>query len=170
MSLYLLTGLGIVALAVVLVFTHWSRLRLRDEISAAESRVSRRVVLLQGRVAALSATVQRLEFERRNARGEIRFEASMTLDDAYAVHPRVREIFAAFGLGASGCSGGGAPDASRTIAETCGEASLDVDSVLAALRTFLRDPDGPLQTEPASARLHRIQLVPPPRDPASRKP
>ena len=169
MNIYLLAGLAVIAAGAAL-FGHWSRLRLRDEISAAEARVSRRIVLLQGRVAALSATVQRLEFERRNARGEIRFEPSMTLEEAYAVHPRVAEIFTSFGLGGSGCSGGGAPDATRTIADTCREASLDVGSVLAALRSFLHDPDGPIHTEPASARLHRIQVVPPPRDSASRRP
>lgn len=162
MNVILLAALVAAVAAGAALFGHWSRLRLRDEISAAESRVSRRIVLLQGRVAQLSATVQRLEFERRNARGEIRFEPSMTLEEAYAVHPRVAEIFASFGLGGSGCSGGGAPDAARTIAQTCAEASLDVQTVMGSLRSFLRDPDGPLQAEPASARLHRIQLVPPP--------
>ncbi|GJM43770.1 MAG: hypothetical protein DHS20C21_06120 [Gemmatimonadota bacterium] len=163
MILYLLIGaLTFLLLAsVVLLFRFGTR--TRDEIAAAESRLSRRVYLLQGRLAELDGTVTRLEFDRRNARGEIRFERSMRLVDAFAIHPRVREVFAAFGLAGEGCSGPSPPE-SKTIQEACSDASLDVRTVLGALDRFLADPDGPIDARAASARLHRIESLPPSRN------
>jgi hypothetical protein len=157
-------GLFIVVLAWAL-YGHISRIRLRDEIGASESRLSRRVYLLQGRLAELAATVQQLDFERRNARGEIRFTPDTTLGDAYAVHPRVREVFAAFGLsGGQGCSPGAAPEETQTIAQVCRAASLDAQNVLQALESFLADPAGPIRTSPATAKLYRIESLPPSRN------
>lgn len=141
-----------------------ARIRLRDEIGAAESRLSRRVYLLQGRLAELSATVQQLDFERRNARGEIRFTADTTLGEAYSVHPRVREVFAAFGLSGQGCSSGATAPDHQTIAQACRDASLDPNAVLQALDRFLADPAGPISTSPATARLYRIESLPPSRN------
>jgi len=159
-------GLGILALLVLgwALYGLVARVRLRDEISAAESRLSRRLYLLQGRVAELSATVQQLDFERRLARGEIRFAADMPLKDAYAVHPRVREVFAAFGLAGQGCSSGSAAPDHQTIAQACRAASLDPQAVLRALDGFLADPDGPIRTSTATARLYRIESLPPSRN------
>ena len=160
MLLYLLFGAFLfVSVASFVLFLRF-KTRIQDEISAAESRLSRRVYLLQGRVTELDATVRGLEFDRRNARGEIRFEADDRLAEAFAIHPRVREVFAAFGLAGEGCSGP-APPESKTIREACTDASLDVRTVLAALDRFLRDPDGPIDARAASARLHRIEPLPP---------
>ena len=164
MAIYAVLALAVLILAWAL-FGHIARIRLRDEIAAAESRLSRRVYLLQGRFAELSATVQQLEFERRNARGEIRFTPDMTLGDAYAVHPRVREVFAAFGLTGQGCSSGAAaPPDTQTIAEACRSASLDPNAVLQALDRFREDPTGPIRTSPQAARLYRIESLPPSRN------
>lgn len=133
-------------------------LRLRREIGEAESRLARRFYTLQGRVAEMDATVRELDFERRRQRGEIRFAPDMRVEDALVVHPKVREIFAAFGLGGSGCSAPGL-DGSRTIGEACRRASLDVDAVLAALDRFLADPAAPVEARPATAKLYRIEKM-----------
>jgi len=133
-------------------------------VSEAESRLARRVYTLQGRLAEMSATVQELEFERLRARGLIRFSPETKLADAYAVHPRVREVFAAFGLSGGGCSGGAGPDEASTIAQACAEASLDARGVLDALARFVRDPEGPIEARAASARIHQIRTLPPSRN------
>ncbi len=133
--------------------------RVSAEIREAEARLARRFYLLQGRVTELDATVRELEFERRRLRGEIRFEASTRLGEAFAVHPRVREILGAFGISGSGCSGG-ALDESRTIGEACAAASIDVRNVLDSLSRFLSDPAGRVDAGAASARIYRIQPRP----------
>lgn len=132
--------------------------RLRREIGEAESRLARRFYTLQGRVAEIDATVRELDFERRRQRGEIRFAPDTRIEEALGVHPKVREIFAAFGIGGSGCSAPGL-EGSRTIGETCRRASLDVDAVLAALHGFLSDPAAPVEARPATAKLHRIEKM-----------
>jgi len=130
--------------------------RLRREIGEAESRLARRFYTLQGRVAEIDATVRELEFERRRQRGEIRFDRDMPVEQAVAVHPRVREILAAFGIAGGGCSGPSL-DGSLTIAEACRRASLDTGAVLAALTRFVEDPSAPIDAKAASAKLHRIR-------------
>lgn len=133
--------------------------RLGREIRDAEARLARRFYLLQGKVTELESLVRELEFERRRLRGDIRFEPSMRLEEAFAVHPRVREILAGFGITGSGCSGGSL-DESRTIARACADASLDPRAVLDALGRFLADPSTPVPTQAASARIYRIQARP----------
>jgi hypothetical protein len=130
--------------------------RLRREIGEAESRLARRFYTLQGRVTEIDATVRELEFERKLRRGEIRFAAGMTLGEAAAVHPKVQEIFAAFGIAGGGCSGPGL-DGSRTIGEACRERSLDVGSVLGALSRFAENPSAPIDARASTAKLHRIE-------------
>ncbi len=142
------------------LLAHRRMVRLRDEIGAAESRLARRFYLMQGRLAELDSTVQRLEFERRRAAGQIRFTPQMPLAEAFAVHPRVREVFAAFGLSGGGCSGPGVAE-SRSIAEACSELSLDPRSVLEALDRFVQDPEGPIEARAATAKLYRIHTLPP---------
>ena len=133
--------------------------RLSHEIREAESRLARRFYLLQGRVTELDATVRELEFERRRLRGEIRFEPSTRLEQAFEVHPRVREILGGFGIAGSGCAGG-ALDETRTIAEACAHASLDTRVVLEALGRFLADPAGRVDAQAATARIYKIQMKP----------
>lgn len=135
--------------------------KLRRSVEETESRLARRVYTLTGRVAELTATVRELEFERQRARGLVRFEGDMTLADAFEVHPRVREVFAAFGVGGGGCSGGSGLDESLTIMETCREYSLDSANVLGALRRFLENPDGPIEARAASAKIYQIRQLPP---------
>jgi hypothetical protein len=149
----------------VLVFWIWYSARrmsrLRRAVEESESRLARRVYTLQGRLAGITATVRELDFERRRQRGQIRFDASTPLADAFAVHPRVREVFAAFGIGGGGCAGGGGVDESKSIAEACSEASLDTRSVLEALDRFVRDPDGPIEARAAQAKIYQIRSLPP---------
>lgn len=133
--------------------------RVSREVREAEARLARRFYLLQGRVTELDATVRELEFERRRTRGEIRFEPTTRLEQAFAVHPRVREILGTFGISGSGCSGG-ALDESRTIGEACAAASIDVRNVLDALSRFLADPAGRVDAAAASARIYKIQPRP----------
>ncbi len=150
----------LLAAAVVVLALMIRRLaRLSGEIREAEARLARRFYLLQGRVTELDALVRELEFERKRNRGEIRFDASTRLEQAFAVHPRVREILGSFGITGSGCSGG-ALDESRTIGEVCAAASIDVRNVLDALSRFLADPGARLDTAAASARIYRIQPRP----------
>jgi hypothetical protein len=130
--------------------------RLRHEIGEVESRLARRFYTLQGRVTEIDTTVRELEFDRKLRRGEIRFDAGMTLGDAAAVHPKVQEIFAAFGLAGGGCSGPGV-DGSRTIREACRDASLDPGAVLGALARFAEDPSAPVDARASTAKLHRIE-------------
>ena len=153
-QLLMLLG-GLVALGLLL-----RRLsRLSGEIRDAEARLARRFYLLQGRVTELDALVRELEFERRRLRGEIRFGASTRLEEAFATHPRVREILSGFGITGSGC-GGGAVDESRTIGQACAEASLDPRVVLAALAGFVADPTSPVEARATAARIYRIQAKP----------
>lgn len=133
--------------------------RLSREIREAEARLARRFYLLQGRVTELDASVRELDFERRRLRGEIRFEPATRLEEAFAVHPRVREILGAFGITGSGCSGG-ALDESRSIAEACAAASIDPRDVLDALSRFLADPSGRVDAAASSARIYKIQARP----------
>jgi hypothetical protein len=133
-------------------------------VSEAESRLARRVYTLQGKLTEMSALVRELEFERLRARGLIRFRPETTLAEAYAVHPRVREVLAAFGLGGGGGCAGGGGDETATIAQACAEASLDSRGVLDALARFLRDPEGPIEARAASARIHQIRTLPPSRN------
>jgi hypothetical protein len=133
--------------------------QLGRELRDAEARLARRFYLVQGRLTELESIVRELEFDRRRLRGEIRFDATTKLADAFAVHPRVREILAGFGLSGSGCAGGGL-DESKTIAEACLASSLDSRAVLGALRGFLENPGAPLETTVAQARIYKIQSLP----------
>lgn len=134
-------------------------LRLSRDVRDAESRLARRFYHVQGRLTELESLVRELEFDRRRLRGEIRFEPSTKLADALAVHPRVREILAGFGLSGSGCAGGGL-DESKTISETCAAASLDTRAVLEALRAFVENPAARVEARAAQARIYRIQARP----------
>ncbi|MGH2569847.1 MAG: hypothetical protein ACRDGR_01390 [bacterium] len=149
----------LLTLVAVLIATGWlvarGAARLRQEIGEVESRLARRFYTLQGRITEIDATVRELEFDRKLRRGEIRFDAQMTLGEAAAVHPKVQEIFAAFGLAGGGCSGPGV-DGSRTIREACREASLDPGAVLGALARFAEDPSAPVDARASTAKLHRI--------------
>lgn len=154
------TNALILAALVILAVLMFRRTSIaRREARDAESRLARRFYLLQGRVAELDVLVSELEFERRRQRGEIRFAPSTRLQEAFAVHPRVREILAGFGITGSGCAGGSL-DESRTLAETCAASSLDTRVVLDALRRFLEDPAAPVEAKASSARIYRIQARP----------
>lgn len=153
------TALIVAALVVLAVLMFRRTATARREVQEAESRLARRFYLLQGRVTELDAIVRELDFERRRKRGEIRFSPSTRLEEAMAVHPRVREIFAGFGISGSGCSGGSL-DESRTIAETCAASSLDARVVLEALGRFLEDPAAPVEARASAARIYRIQARP----------
>lgn len=133
--------------------------KARREVEEAESRLARRFYKLHGRVTEIDSVVRELDFERRRRRGEIRFAAETTVGEALGVHPRIGEIFAAYGLTGSGCSGGGGPAESATLAEVCRGASLDLRAVLATMDRFLEDPDAPIQAQAATAKLHRIQTL-----------
>jgi hypothetical protein len=130
--------------------------RLRGELGQAESRLARRFYKLQGRVTELDALVRELDFERRRRRGEIRFTGETTLAEAIAVHPRVGEILAAYGLVGSGCSGGGT-NGGASLGRACADASLDLRTVLQALASFVENPDAPALARPETARLYHIQ-------------
>jgi hypothetical protein len=149
----LLTLVAVLIATVVLVVR--GAARLRQEIGEAESRLARRFYTLQGRITEIDATVRELEFDRKLRRGEIRFDAGMALGEAAAVHPKVQEIFAAFGLVGGGCSGPGV-DGSRTIREACRDASLDLGAVLGALARFAEVPSAPVDARASTAKLHRI--------------
>jgi hypothetical protein len=134
--------------------------RVRREVGEAESRLARRFYKLHGRVAEIDGLVRELEFERKRRRGEIRFAPETRVAEALAVHPKVGEILAAYGLAGSGCSGGGGPPEDATLAEVCSGARLDLRAVLATMDRFLDNPDAPIQAEPATARLHSIRSLP----------
>jgi hypothetical protein len=145
--------------AVVLVVWLWltarSIGRVRAQLDAAESRLARRFYHLQSRVAEVDAVVRELDFERRRRNGEIRFVPETKLAEAIALHPRIGEILAGFGLAGSGCSGGGF-DGDATLLDACRRASLDVRAVIAELDRFVRNPDAPVQVEPSTAKLYRL--------------
>jgi hypothetical protein len=145
----------LVLLAAWLWITGRTLARTRRRLDEAESRLARRFYRLQGRLTEMDATVRELDFERRRRRGEIRFEPETKLRDALAVHPKVREILAAFGLTGEGCSGGGL-DESASLAEACRDNGLDAGDVLAALARFVEAPDTPVRAQPSAAKLHRI--------------
>ncbi len=149
--------LALAALALLAAAVLFRRLgKAGRELEAAEARLGRRLYRVQGRLAEIEATVAELEFERRRARGEIRFDARTKLEEAIAVHPRVREILGSFGITGGGCSGGSL-DESGSILEACRSASVDPAAVLEALRRFLDDPDRPLSTaEATQSKLHQI--------------
>ncbi|MGQ0722957.1 MAG: hypothetical protein ACT4PE_15515 [Candidatus Eiseniibacteriota bacterium] len=155
MSPWLLVPVGI-----VLVWAWFSARtvsRLRADLDQAEARLARRIYKLQGKVTEMDAVVHELDFERRRRRGEIRFGPESTIADVVAVHPRLGEILAGFGLVGSGCSGGGL-DGGATLAGACSEASLELRAVLQALDAFVTDPDAKPAATVQSAKLHRIQL------------
>lgn len=129
--------------------------RIRAQIDEAESRLARRFYGLQGRVTEMDATLRNLEFEHKRSRGEIRFRPETPLSDALSVHPRIREILAAFRLAGSGCPGGGV-DESRTLAQACRESNLDLRPVLEALDRFVKDPDAPIEARASAAKLYSI--------------
>ncbi len=129
--------------------------RLRRQLGEAESRLARRFYTLQGRVTEIDVTVRELDFEQRRRRGEIRFDASMKVDEAVAIHPKVREIFAAFGITGGGCAGGGV-DETQTIAAASRQAALDPADVLEALARFVENPSAPIEARTATAKLYHI--------------
>jgi hypothetical protein len=155
MSPWLLVPLGVIVVWMWLSARAASR--LRRDLDQAESRLARRFYKLQGRVTEMDVIVRELDFERRRRRGEIRFTPETTIADAIAVHPRVGEILARFGLVGSGCSGGGL-DGGATLARACSEASLDLRAVMQALVGFVEDPDSKPAANAQAAKLHRIQL------------
>jgi hypothetical protein len=153
---FALAVLAILAAAVL----HRRLGRVVRELEAAEARLGRRLYRVQGRLAEIEATVVELEFERRRTRGEIRFEPRTKLEDAIAVHPRVREILGSFGITGGGCAGGSL-DESGSIVDACRSASVDPAAVLDALRRFVDDPDAPPSTASASqSKLHQIGRLP----------
>lgn len=133
--------------------------RIRGELAEAESRLARRFYKLHGRVTEIDTMVRELEFERKRRRGEIRFTPEMKVGEALAIHPKVGEVLAAFGLTGAGCSGGSGPDEEASLLEACRGASLDARPVIGALDAFLEDPDAPVRAEPATARLHEIRSI-----------
>jgi hypothetical protein len=131
--------------------------QLRSDLDQAEARLARRLYKLQGRVTEMGAVVHELDFEQRRRRGQIRFGPETTIAEAIAVHPRVGEVLAGFGLVGSGCSGGGL-DTGATLARACSEASLDLRVVLQALDAFVANPEAKPAASAQAAKLHRIQL------------
>jgi hypothetical protein len=152
----LLVILAAILLLLWVFFASRSLAKLRRSLDEMEGRLARRFSTLQGRVREIDTLVQDLDFDRRRARGEIRFDASMKVADALSVHPRVQEVFAAFGFAGGGCSGGGLPE-TATIAEACAGNSLDPKEIVTALERFLEDPKGPIRAHAASAKLHQIR-------------
>lgn len=134
--------------------------RVRRDLGEAESRLARRFYKLHGRLTEIDTVVRELDFERRRRRGEIRFTAETRVGEALAVHPKVGEILAAYGLAGSGCSGGGGPAEDATLAEVCRNSNLDLRAVLGTMERFLADPDAPIQAQAATAKLHSIRTLP----------
>ena len=145
--------------AVLLVAWLWvttrSIARTRAQLDAAESRLARRFYKLHSRLTEVDVLVRELDFERRRRSGEIRFGPETKHSEAIALHPRIGEILAGFGLAGSGCSGGGL-DGDATLVDACRQASLDVQSVIEELDRFTRNPSAPLQVRRAGAKLIRI--------------
>ncbi|NNE43914.1 MAG: hypothetical protein HKN12_06880 [Gemmatimonadetes bacterium] len=137
-----------------------SMIRLRSQLDESEARLARRFYKLQGRLTEMDAIVRELDFERRRKSGEIRFSGDQKIEDAVAIHPRVAEILAAFGLAGSGCGGGGTLNVHSTLAETCREHHLDLESVLESLNRFVENPEGPIEAQPATAKLYQLQAPP----------
>jgi hypothetical protein len=152
----LLAALAAATLLAWIFFASRSLFKLRRSLDEMEGRLARRFATLQGRVREIDTVVRDLDFDRRRAGGEIHFEASMKVGDALSVHPRVQEIFTAFGLSGGGCSGGGVAE-TATIAEACAGSSLDPREVVAALDRFLEDPKGPIRASAGGAKLHQIR-------------
>lgn len=133
--------------------------KVRRDLEEAEARLGRRLYRVQGRLAAMESEVAELEFDRKRARGEIRFTPEMTLGEAFSVHPRVREIFGSFGISGAGCAGGSL-DESQSIREICRQSSVDGGMLLDSLRRFAHDPTETLgPPEPALAKLYQIGTI-----------
>lgn len=135
--------------------------RLRRELGEAESRLARRFYKLHGRMSEIDGVVRELDFERRRQRGEIRVTAETRVGEALAIHPRIGEVFAAYGLTGSGCSGGGGPAETDTLSAVCRQASLDLRAVLGTIERFIENPDAPIRAQAAGAKLHTIQTLKP---------
>ncbi len=104
--------------------------------------------------------MRELDFERRRAQGEIRIDPGMKVEEAFAIHPRVREILGSYGITGGGCSGGSL-DEGGSIAEVCSAASVDPRAVVDSLRRFVADPrSAPAAVETLQAKLYRIERAP----------
>jgi hypothetical protein len=130
--------------------------RLGGDIEEAESRLARRHYRLQSQLGTLEARVRELEFEARKARGQVRFDPDMTIREILAVHPRTREILAAYGV----LRPVGSVDEEATLRRVCRERSLDAALVLDTLRRFAADPARP--GEKSGGARPRPPAYPPP--------
>jgi hypothetical protein len=157
-----LSALGILALLLLFLLS-WAFGRklgkLRRELEESEARLGRRLFRVQGRLAEIEATLGELDFDRRRGRGEIHFDPGMKIEDAMAVHPRIREILGSFGISGSGCAGG-ALDETQSIREACRSASVDPSAVLEALRRFIAEPEKKVPSETVQAKLYQIGKIP----------
>lgn len=132
----------------------------RRELKEAEERLGRRIYRVQGRLAEIESLVRELEFEKKRLRGEIRIEAGMKIEEAFEIHPRVREILGTYGISGGGCSGGSL-DEGVSIRDACALASVDPAAVLDSLRRFVADPRAVNTPEIArSAKLYSIGKSP----------
>jgi hybrid cluster-associated redox disulfide protein len=69
-----------------------------------------------------------------------RFDLDMTIADAMAVHPRVREVFAAFHLGGCGhCAIGQV----ETIGQVCAGYGVDAEQLLQVLEELVDKEEAP---------------------------
>jgi hybrid cluster-associated redox disulfide protein len=85
-----------------------------------------------------------LEFEE----GKEYFRLDMPIAEAMAVHPRVREVFAAFRLGGCGSCGVGEVE---TVGQVCAAYGVDADLLLEVLDDLIRPKDDEPERAAASA-------------------
>lgn len=83
--------------------------------------------------------------EQTNPEGFRYFNPEMTVGEAMAVHPRVREVFAAFHLG--GCAHC-AINQYETIEQVCAGYGVELDMLLEVLEGVLNKTENP-ETHPA---------------------
>jgi hypothetical protein len=144
MKLLLLTGLIGLMLAGLWIGL-WIGIRrisrLRARVEEMKRLHDRRFYPLQRRVSQVESAIGAIEFDRRRERGEIRFEPEMTLGELMAVHPRVREILAFYGLTRDR---GSHETEDSTLARACADAGVDAQQVLEALYRFAADPSHPI--------------------------
>lgn len=87
-------------------------------------------------VEALKQRVQDLSLELRRRDGTLAFEPTMTVAEAYAIHPDAERVFATFHLG--GCASCAvSPD--ETIAHAAASHGTNLDLLLAALNGLLSE-------------------------------
>ncbi|MCZ7568666.1 MAG: DUF1858 domain-containing protein [Ardenticatenaceae bacterium] len=129
---------------------HRARRNVEHRLDTMRSSHFRLAEEARREIATLQQQVKDLKLELRRQTGGLKFEPTMTVGEAYEIHPHAQDVFTSFHLG--GCSSCAvSPD--ETIESVAINHGVDLNKLLTTLNTLL-------DAEKGSTVLQQLQRQP----------